>query len=115
MLLLLASHEHQPRGPPKRSDKYSCYVAARYQHWAVSLPTFNFTQFLADCKEVLNQEDLGWLSVTLARNGLHEKLKLVIDRVKNHDAINLATREAALIGCNLQYNNRRQEPPEDVK
>ena len=42
MLLLLAIQDNQPRGPSKGNPKYSCYVAARYQHWAVSLPLSNF-------------------------------------------------------------------------
>lgn len=54
-----------------------------------------------DCRDLFNTEDLGWLAVILARNGMHEKLKLIIDRVKWNDAINLATREAALLGCNI--------------
>jgi len=58
---------------------------------------------------------LGGLAVILSRNGLHDKLKIIIDRVKNQEAINLATREASLLGCDLLYNNRREKNPEDIK
>lgn len=81
--------------------KHSCYLLARFQHWAVALPLNKFQAMLSDCRDLLNSEDLGWLTVILARNGLHEKLKLVIDRVKNNEAISLAIREASLLGCNL--------------